>query len=117
MRNNLGALDSCCKLEVKFEAKCFSYRYVYGLKCERFESGSFCTYLVCARRQKRKLNLPPSSEVADLTSPPPSLERQTITSGRTAPEESSVKPVTAPVDPVWAQSRFAGPKLIASIPS
>src|SRR5258708_20090880 len=66
---------------------------------------------------KRKLNLPPSSEVADLTSPPPSLDRQTITSGRTAPEVSSVKPVTAPVDTVWAQSRFADPKLIASIPT
>src|SRR5258706_12722665 len=66
---------------------------------------------------KRKLNLPPSSEVADLTSPPPSLDRQTITSGRTAPEVSSAKPFTALVDTVWAKSRFADPKLIASIPS
>src|SRR5258708_23019038 len=65
---------------------------------------------------KRKLNLPPSSEIADLTSPPPSLDRQTITSGRTAPEGSSVKPVTAPVDTVWAHSLFANPKLIDSIP-
>src|SRR6267143_2941366 len=66
---------------------------------------------------KRKLNIPPSSEVADLTEPPPSLEWQTITSGRTTSEESSVRPVTAPVDNVWAHSRFANPKLIASIPS
>src|SRR5438876_10064626 len=102
MRNNLGALDSCCKLEVKFEAKCFSYLYGYGLKCERFESGSFCTYLVCARRQQKETK--PSAFVRgrrpDLTAT--FLERQTITSGRTAPEESRVKPVTAPVDTVWA---------------
>jgi hypothetical protein len=62
-------------------------------------------------------NLLFSPEVADLLSPPPFLLRSTPTPGRTAPEGSSVTPVTAPVDAVWPKVRPISPKPKANTPN
>ena len=64
---------------------------------------------------RRKLNLPDSSEVADLFVPVPWLIKRTMALGKTAPEGSKAIPVKAPVDAVWAETYPASNTAIAAI--
>src|SRR3954447_21957941 len=71
------------------------------------------SYLPGARR--RKLNLPDSSEVADLFAPVSRLTRRMMALGKTAPEGSNATPVKAPVEAVWAETHPASSTAIAAV--